>query len=91
MYTLSDQYGYEVLIITSYYNQESGEILLELDESNKQFIVDTLVEYLDEYSPNYLGFGVEVNTLAKSNPEGFTEFVSFYDIRYVVVAPGVPV
>lgn len=90
MYAMADQYGFEVMVITGYFNQESGEVLHVLDEVNRQDIIDSLTGYVEDHSPDYLGFGVEVNTFATSNPEGFSEYVSFYDEVYTATKEASP-
>ena len=90
LYNIKDQYSFEPMIITSYFSQSSGEVLRELNESSKQQIIDILVSYVSEKDPEYLGFGVEVNIFAKSNPEGYAEFVPFYDEVYWAVKDASP-
>ncbi len=90
LYNVKDQYGFEPMIITSYFSQSSGELLRELNETTKQDMVDVLVSYVNDYDPEYLGFGVEVNIFAKSNPEGYAEFVPFYNEVYSAVKDANP-
>jgi hypothetical protein len=90
LYNIQDQYSFEPMIITSYFSQSSGEVLRELNETSKQQIIDILVSYISENDPEYLGFGVEVNIFAKSNPEGYAEFVPFYDEVYWAVKDASP-
>ena len=90
LYNVKDQYGFEPMIITSYFSQSTGELLSELNETSKQHMIDTLVTYATGYDPEYLGFGVEVNIFAKSNPEGYAEFVPFYDEVYTAVKAANP-
>ncbi len=90
LYNVKDQYDFEPMIITSYFSQSTGELLSELNETSKQQMIDTLVIYATDYDPEYLGFGVEVNIFAKSNPEGYAEFVPFYDELYKAVKAANP-
>jgi|GEM_PF-654815 len=90
MYAMADQYGFEVMVITGYFNQESGEVFHELDETNRQDIINALVGYVEEHNPEYLGFGVEVNAFARSNPEGYADYLSYYADVYDAVKEANP-
>jgi len=85
LYNVKDQYDFEPMIITGYFSQATGELHRELDGANKQYMIDTIVSYVTDKEPEYLGFGVEVNTFAKTNPEDYADFVPFYGEVYTAV------
>ncbi len=90
LHNLEDQYDFDPMIITGYFSQSSGELHRELNETNKQYMIDVLVDYATEYDPDYLGFGVEINIFAKSNPEAYQDFVLYYDMVYAAVKEANP-
>ena len=90
LYNVQNQFEFEPMIITGYFSQATGELHRELSETNRQYMIDAIVSYVTNYEPEYLGFGVEINTFAKTNPEGYAEFVPFYDEVYVAVKEAHP-
>jgi len=90
LYNVQNQFEFEPMIITGYFSQATGELHRELNETNKQYMIDIIVSYVTNYEPEYLGFGVEINTFAKTNPEGYAEFAPFYDEVYVAVKEACP-
>ena len=71
LYNVQNQFEFEPMIITGYFSQATGELHRELNEKNKHYMIETIVSYVTNYEPEYLGFGVEINIFAKTNPEGY--------------------
>ena len=90
VYNMKSQYGYEAMVITAYIDQGSGTILRPLDEATKQMYLESAVHFASTYKPKYMGFGVEMNIVKKTNPEAYDEFKSFYPTVYDAVKEASP-
>ena len=78
VYNMRSLYGYEAMVITAYIDQGSGTILRPLDDETKQMYLKSAVHFASTYKPKYMGFGVEMNIVKKTNPEAYDEFKAFY-------------
>ncbi|MGW8179746.1 MAG: hypothetical protein ACWGQW_13455 [bacterium] len=90
VYGLRDLYNYEAMVITAYIDQGSGTILRLLDEETKQQYLESATDFASTYKPKYMGFGVEMNTVKKTNSEAYTEFKDFYPEMYAAVKEASP-
>ncbi len=76
---LASKYDYMPITEVGHYIQESGELFRPLNEANKQIYMDSTIEFVKKYEPQYFGMGVETNIFARKNPAAFEEFVLFYN------------
>jgi hypothetical protein len=90
VYRLSNLYGYEGLTISAYIDQGSGTILRPLDEETKQQYLESATSFVSTYKPRYIGFGVEMNIVKKTNPEAYDDFKEFYPLVYAAVKEASP-
>jgi hypothetical protein len=91
---LASTYGYIPLVEVTYYTQGEGELVRPLDEEAKRRYKEKAVAFIEEYGPEYLGIGIEVNVMEEKSPEDFEEFVEFYSEVYYAVkekSPGTKV
>jgi hypothetical protein len=65
--------------------QSTGELIRPLNETVKQIYKTNAVAFVEEYTPEYLGVGIEVNSVYIKSPEDFEEFVPFYNEVYDAV------
>ncbi|MBU1112003.1 MAG: hypothetical protein KJ896_04440 [Nanoarchaeota archaeon] len=79
---LATVYDYTPIIEVGHYIQSSGELIRPFSEENKQIYMDSTIEFVKKYHPEYFGIGVEINIFAEKNPEAFDEFVIFYNEVY---------
>ena len=90
VYNMRALYDYEAVVITAYIDQGSGTILRPLDEETKQMYLESAVSFASTYKPLYMGFGVEMNIVKKTNPEAYNEFKEFYPAVYDAVKEASP-
>ncbi len=90
VYNMRGLYDYEAMVITAYIDQGSGTILRDLDEETKQTYLESAVSFASTYKPRYMGFGVEMNIVKKTNPEAYDEFKEFYPTVYAAVKEASP-
>ena len=74
VYNMMALYDYEAMTISAYIDQGSGTILRPLDEETKQMYLESASSFASTYKPRYMGFGVEMNVVKKTNPEAYDEF-----------------
>ena len=80
---LASTYDYVPLIEVTV--QSGGRLLRPLNESNKQMYLESIVAFATEYTPPYLGLGIEINSVYENSPEEFDEFAEFYNSVYNAV------
>lgn len=80
---LASTYDYVPLIEVTV--QSGGTLIRPLNESNKQMYLDSAVSFAKEFTPPYLGLGIEINSVYEKSPEDFDEFVEFYNNVYYAV------
>ena len=85
VYNMRPLYDYEAMAIAVYIDQGSGTILRPLDEATKQMYLETAISFASTYKPRYMGFGVEMNVVKKTNPEAYDTFKDFYPLVYAAV------
>ena len=90
VYEMRRLYDYEAIVITAYIDQGSGTILRPLDEETKQQYLESATSFAATYKPLYIGFGVEMNIVKKTNPEAYDEFKDFYPLVYAAVKEASP-
>lgn len=90
VYGLRGLYGYEAMAITAYISQGSGTILRPLDDETKQQYLESATSFASTYKPLYIGLGVEMNIVKKTNPEAYDEFKEFYPLVYAAVKEASP-
>ncbi|MEW5995985.1 MAG: hypothetical protein AB1657_00105 [Candidatus Micrarchaeota archaeon] len=83
--SLSSQYNYVPVIEAQFFTQSAGQLVRPLDEANRRAYKDAAVAFAEEYKPEYLGLGIEVNILYEKSPSDFDSFVSLYDETYDAV------
>jgi hypothetical protein len=82
---LASTYHYVPLIEAQFFTQSTGELLRPLDDSTRQVYRSSAAAFAGKYRPEYLGFGIEVNTLYEKSPTDFQAFVQFFDEVYDTV------
>jgi len=60
---LAAQKGLESVVIAQFFTQDTGTLLRPLNATVRKGYIDSAASYASEYKPEYMGFGVEVNTL----------------------------
>ena len=79
---LSGEFDYIPIIEVGHYAQNTGELLRPLNAENRQLYLDSTLDFITEYQPEFFGMGVEINVFAEKNPGGFEQFVPFYNELY---------
>ena len=79
---LSGEYDYIPLIEVGHYTQSTGELFRPLNAENRQLYLDSTLDFIVEYHPEYFSMGVEINVFAEKNPEAFEKFILFYNELY---------
>jgi hypothetical protein len=87
---LAPTYGYTPLVEAQFFTQSTGELVRPLDNDNKQSYKNSAAAFAEEYKPEYMAFGIEVNILYEKSPEDFEDFVSFYSEVYDAVKQASP-
>lgn len=87
---LASEFSYIPVIEVGHYIQETGELFRPLDEENRQMYLESTVEFASKYKPRFFGIGVEINIFAEKNPNGFEEFVPFYNEVYDAIKEASP-
>ncbi len=87
---LATTYGYIPLVEAQFFTQSTGQLLRPLDEANKQSYKDSAAAFAEKYKPEYMAFGIEVNTLHEKSPGDFEKFASFYSEVYDAVKNASP-
>jgi len=73
---LSEQYGYEPIIVVQFFTQANGVLLRELDKQTKETYKKLIVDFAETYKPKYVGLGIEVNEL--QDPTHVDEFALLF-------------
>ena len=79
---LAEPFELETIMIATYFHQDSGDVARPLDKETQQMYIDKAVEYLTLFMPAYFGLGIEINSFNMRNPEGYQEFVEYFNIIY---------
>ncbi len=82
---LSTVYDYTPVIIAQFFNQDSLTLLRPLNDSTKQAYLSAAAWFAARYHPAYLGFGLEINLLAETQPSEFDDFAEFFPAVYDTV------
>ena len=70
------------VIEVNFFNQDTGELLRQLDAVNRAAYQAKAVEFVKKYQPPYFGVGVEIDTFYRKNPNEFEDFVSLFNETY---------
>jgi hypothetical protein len=87
---LSSTYSYIPLVIAQFFTQSTGQLARPLTSETRRRYLESASAFADEYRPDYLGFGVEINVLYEKSPAQFDEFVGFYSEVYDAVKSASP-
>ncbi len=87
---LSLQQGLEPVVIATYFDQSTGELLRPLNETTRRLYIESAVEYVEAYEPRYIGFGIEVNSFNMKSPDECEEFVGFFRELYPLIKEASP-
>ena len=87
---LASTYNYIPLIELQFFTQSTGTLLRPLDDATKQTYKDSAAAFTKKYKLEYLGIGIEVNTLYEKSPSDFDTFVQFYGEVYDAVKAASP-
>lgn len=82
---LASTYHYTPLVLTQFFTQSTGRVARPLNEATTQTYVTSAVTFARTHSPEYLGFGIEVNVLYQKSPADFEKFVTLYREVYDAV------
>ena len=88
--SMSSRYNYIPLVQAQPFNQGTGRFLRPFDDAVKQRYKDRAVSFVTSYKPKYFGMGVEVNVFREKDPQGFDDFVAFYNDAYAAVKAASP-
>lgn len=80
---LASTYGYTPLIEVTIHS--AGQLIRPLDTDNLQIYRSRALAFAEEYQPEYLGLGIEINGLYVKSPTDFEKFVPFYNEVYDAV------
>ena len=83
-------YDLEPIVIATYFHQSTGKLAVTLNETVRMEYIESAAGYAEKYRPRYMGFGIEVNSFAMRNPEGYDEFVEFFGEAYAAVKEASP-
>jgi len=87
---LSSSYDYVPLVEAQFFTQSDGKLLRPLNDSVKKAYKESAAAFAGKYKPEYLAFGIEVNTLYEKSPGDFESFAQFYDEVYDAVKAASP-
>lgn len=85
---LSDTYGYEPVIITSFYTNQVDappRLLRPLNDENVENYVNQAADFAEAYKPRYMGLGIEINVIFEESPDQFERFVGLFNQAYDAV------
>ncbi len=88
--SLSQTYKYIPVIELQFFTQSDGKFLRPLDDVTKQNYKNSLIAFIEKYKPEYLGMGIEVNTLYEKSPADFDTFSQFFSEVYDIVKANSP-
>lgn len=74
--TLSEQFDYIPLMIPTFFEQDTGELLGALDD---EVTFAAIIDFVATTQPQYFGFGVEVNVLWEKSLGDFFTFVALFE------------
>jgi len=80
---LASTYGYIPIIEITIHS--SGQLIRPLDTENLRTYRSRVLAFAEEYQPEYLGLGIEINGLYVKSPADFEKFVPFYNEVYDAV------
>lgn len=87
---LGPTYGLKPVVIAQLFDQSTGLLLRPLDNSTFHSYVDSAVAFARQHSPDYMGFGIEVNILYEKSPSDFARFVQLFDATHSAVKAASP-
>ena len=78
--SLASNYNYIPVIEAGVASESQRQVQLKrpLDAANIQTYKTKAAEFAKEFKPNYMAFGVEINSMYESLPSDFETFVSLY-------------
>ncbi len=88
--SLAQTYKYVPVVELQFFTQSDGKLLRPLDEVTKQNYKNSLIVFIKKYQPEYLGIGIEVNTLYEKSPADFDVFSQFFSEVYDLVKANSP-
>lgn len=88
--SLAQTYKYIPIIEVQFFTQSDGKLFRPLDDVTKQNYKNGLVTFIKKYKPEYLGMGIEVNTLYEKSPTDFDVFSQFFSEAYDIVKANSP-
>jgi hypothetical protein len=74
----SSRSRYVPIIELQIFSQQTGKIFRPLDITNQQKYIQSAVNFVTKYQPEYLGIGIEINVLSEKAPADFDAFVQFF-------------
>ena len=86
---LADVYGYEPVILVTYMDQSAGTSHPLTDETREAYL-NAIRDYAAEYTPTYIGVGIEVNAVYMQSTETYVEFKGFFPQVYRAVKDASP-
>ena len=88
--SLANTYNYVPVVELQFFTQSDGKLLRPLDDVTKQNYKNSLIAFIKKYQPEYLGIGIEVNTLYEKSPADFDAFSQFFSEVYDIVKANSP-
>lgn len=87
---LASQYRYTPVIEAQFFTQSTGKLLRPMDERTRSAYKTSAAAFAQKYKLEYLGLGIEVNTLYEKSPEDFDAFAGFFSEVYDAVKVASP-
>lgn len=80
----------KVMIEAQFFSQSSGNLLRPLDQGTITNYTSMAASFANLYHPEYMAFGIEVNTLYEKSPSDYQTFVSLFNQVYDAVKSASP-
>ena len=87
---LALHYDLEPVVLATYFDQSTGELVRPMNETIGRRYIEAAVEYVTAHEPRFVGFGIEINSYWMRSPEGYAGFVEFLGELYPRVKEASP-
>lgn len=78
-------YGMSAIVIATFFNTGDGSLLRPFDATNKANYKTYAVNFAQAISPQYIGFGIEINTLHEKDLATYNDFIPYFAEVYDAV------
>lgn len=87
---LAHSHNLKVMIEAQFFTQSSGQLLRPLDQATVTNYTNMASSFAKLYQPEYMAFGIEINTLYEKSPSDYQTFVSSFNQVYSAVKTASP-